>query len=210
MTKAKNAIASAIPSTTVEPLIEISSFKNAAYQSALNGERLETIARYCIDNCVTFLDKGGISDEIKSELREGFALRWQEKHEPVLYSDDWTPNPKGLNLATLNYALSYSQQSFGAIDQPLKKAVLKDIRDDFNNYVSNRIGDIKRAIRALDKTSKPKDPIPDFIDYLNDKEKGVWSSVKARRKTAEQRGDATVPTSVKLQNAIDAFNNALI
>ena len=210
MTKAKNAIASAIPSTTVEPLIEISSFKNAAYQSALNGERLETIARYCIDNCATFLDKGGISDEIKSELREGFALRWQEKHEPVLYSDDWTPNPKGLNLATLNYALSYSQQSFGAIDQPLKKAVLKDIRDDFNNYVSNRIGDIKRAIRALDKTSKPKDPIPDFIDYLNDKEKGVWSSVKARRKTAEQRGDATVPTSVKLQNAIDAFNNALI
>ena len=208
--KAKTTIASAIPSTNVEPLIEITSFKNAAYQSALNGERLENIARYCINNCPTFLDKGGISDEIKSELREGFALRWQENNVPVLYSDDWTPNPKGLNLATLNYAMSYSQQSFGAIEQPLKKAVLKAIRDAFSDYVSNRIGDIKRAIKALDKTSKPKDPIPDFVNYLNDKEKGVWSSVKARRKTAEQRGDATVPTSIKLQNAIDAFNNALI
>ena len=208
--KAKTAIASVIPSTNVEPLIEITSFKNAAYQSALNGERLENIARYCINNCSTFLEKGGISAEIKSELREGFALRWQENNVPVLYSDDWIPNPKGLNLATLNYAMSYSQQSFGAIEETLKKAVLKDIRDAFSDYVSNRIGDIKRAIRALDKTSKPKDPIPDFADYLNDKEKGVWSSVKARRKTAEQRGDATVPTSIKLQNAIDAFNNALI
>ena len=210
MKATKTAIASAIPSPNVESLIEITSFKNAAYQSALNGERLETIARYCINNCPTFLDKGGISDEIKSELREGFALRWQENNVPVLYSDDWTPNPKGLNLATLNYAMSYSQQSFGAIEQPLKKAVLKAIRDAFSDYVSNRIGDIKRAIKALDKTSKPKDPIPDFVNYLNDKEKGVWSSVKARRKTAEQRGDATVPTSIKLQNAIDAFNKALI
>jgi len=47
------------------------------------------------------------------------------------------------------------------------------------------------------------------VDFLNDKEKGVFANIKARRKTAEQRGDATVPTSIKLQNAIDAFNNAL-
>ena len=197
------------PVSNETPIIEITSFKNAAYQTALNGERLQTIARYCITNCPTFLDKGGITAEIDAELKEGFALRWQELKPAVLYSDDWIPSPKGLNLATLAYALSYSQQAFGAIDNPIKKSILKGIRDDFSTYVSNKKGDIKRAIRALDKTSKPKAPVSDFMDYMNDREKGIWVNIKARRKTAEQRGDSTAPTALKLQGAIDAFNDYL-
>ena len=45
--------------------------------------------------------------------------------------------------------MSYSQQAFGQIktDNPVKHGVIKGIRDDFSKYVSNRLSDLKRAVR---------------------------------------------------------------
>jgi hypothetical protein len=215
MTKAtKTAIANAIPSaeSNVSALPEITSFKNAGYQSALIKERGDIIARFVIDNCPTFLEPKGIPDEIRNELKEGLALRFQENHPAVSYTADWIPAVDGKNamhIATLAYAMSYSQQAFGAIDDPIKKGILKQIRDDFSTYVSNTIGNIKTAIRKLDKTAKPKTPPAEFMDYMNNREKGIWVTVKARRKTAEQRGDTTTPSELALRMAIDAFNEAL-
>jgi hypothetical protein len=202
----KTPIANAIPS------IEITSFKSAGYQTALNKERGATIAQYVIENCPSFLDPKGIPDEVKNELKDGFALRWQELNPAVMYTADWIPTKdgkNGLHNATLAYCMSYTQQAFGAIDDPVKKGIIGKIRNDFSTYVSNRIADIKKSIRDLDKTSKSKVPPAEFFDFMSNKEKGIWVTVKARRKTAEQRGDTTAPSELALRMAIDAFNDAL-
>lgn len=199
-------------STTVDVIQEITSFKNAGYQSALMKERGETIARFVIENCPTFLEPKGIPDEIKNELKEGFALRWQENNPAIMYTADWIPSKDGKNgmhNVTLAYCLSYTQQAFGAIDDPVKKSIIGKIRNDFSTYVSNRISDIKSQIRRLDPATRAKTPPAEFYEYLNSKEKGIWATVKARRKTAEQRGDTTAPSELALRMAIDAFNEAL-
>jgi hypothetical protein len=198
--------------SNVTSLPEITSFKSAGYQTALIKERGAVIARFVIENCPSFLDSKGIPDEIRNELKDGFALRWQELNPAVMYTADWIPSKDGKNgmhNATLAYCMSFTQQAFGAIDDPVKKGIIKKIRDDFSTYVSNRIGDIKKAIRDLDKTSKPKVPPSEFYDYMSNKEKGIWVTVKARRKTAEARGDTTAPTELALRMAIDAFNDAI-
>ena len=198
--------------STLNVMPEITSFKTAGYQTALNNERGATVARFVITNCPTFLDAKGIPDEIRDELKDGFALRFQELKPAVMYTADWIPakdGKNGMHNVTLAYCLSYTQQAFGAIDDPVKKGIIKNIRDDFSTYVSNRISDIKKAIRDLDKTSKPKIPPAEFYDYMSNTEKGVWVNVKARRKTAESRGDTTAPTELALRMAIDAFNDAL-
>jgi hypothetical protein len=202
--------------TTVESTLnvmpEITSFKTAGYQTALNNERGATVARFVITNCPTFLDSKGIPDEIRDELKDGFALRFQELKPAVMYTADWIPakdGKNGMHNVTLAYCLSYTQQAFGAIDDPVKKGIIKKIRDDFSTYVSNRIGDIKTSIKQLDKKSTVKTPPAEFYDYMSNKEKGVWVTVKARRKTAESRGDTTAPSELALRMAIDAFNDAL-
>jgi hypothetical protein len=142
-------------------------------------------------------------------LKSGWALRWQELHPAVVYSDEWTPNPKGLHSVSLAYCLSYSQQAFGQIktDNPVKHGVIKGIRDDFSKYVSNRMSDLKRAVRKeLDK-GKVRERIQAKVwtDFQTD----TFDAMKARCKTALARNDATAPTEVKLRMAIDAFKTAL-
>jgi len=208
MSKAKlSPVAQAISATTPTPVVEITSFKDAGYQSALSGERMKNVASFVISKCPDFLNS--YSDEVGAELKSGWALRWQELHPAVVYSDEWTPNPKGLHNVSLAYCLSYSQQAFGQIktDNPVKHGVIKGIRDEFSKYVSNRMSDLKRAVRKeLDK-GKVRERIQAKVwtDFQTD----TFDAMKARCKTALARNDATAPTEVKLRMAIDAFKSAL-
>ena len=105
--------------------------------------------------------------------------------------------------------MSYSQQAFGQIktDNPVKHGVIKGIRDEFSKYVSNRMSDLKRAVRKeLDK-GKVRERIQAKV--WTDFEKDTFDGMKARCKTALARNDATAPTEVKLRMAIDAFKTAL-
>jgi hypothetical protein len=199
MSKAKSVVESAD--------VTINSFKDAGYQSAKSGETMATVAQFVISKCPDFLNS--YSDEVGAELKSGWALRWQELHPATVYSDEWIPNPKGLHNVTLAFCLSYSQQAFGQIktDNPVKHGVIKGIRDEFSKYVSNRLSDLKRAVRKeLDK-GKVRERIQAKV--WTDFEKDTFDGMKARCKTALARNDATAPTEVKLRMAIDAFKTAL-
>jgi len=208
MSKAKlSPVAQAISATIPTPMVEITSFKDAGYQSALSGERMTNVAAFVISKCPDFLNS--YSDEVGAELKSGWALRWQELHPAKIYSDEWVPNDNGLHNVSLAYCLSYSQQAFGQIktDNPVKHGVIKGIRDDFSKYVSNRMSDLKRAVRKeLDK-GKVRERIQAKV--WTDFEKDTFDTMKARCKTALARNDATAPTEVKLRMAIDAFKTAL-
>jgi len=187
--------------------VVINSFKDAGYQGAKSGETMSKVAQFVISKCPDFLNS--YSDEVGKELKDGWALRWQELHPATVYSDEWVPNPKGLHSVSLAFCLSYSQQAFGQIktDNPVKHGVIKGIRDDFSKYVSNRMSDLKRAVRKeLDK-GKVRERIQAKV--WTDFEKDTFDTMKARCKTALARNDATAPTEVKLRMAIDAFKTAL-
>ena len=203
MSKAKSVVEVEVQT----PEVTINTFKDAGYQGAKSGETMEKVAQFVISKCPDFLNS--YSDEVGAELKSGWALRWQELHPATVYSDEWIPNPKGLHNVTLAFCMSYSQQAFGQIktDNPVKHGVIKGIRDDFSKYVSNRMSDLKRAVRKeLDK-GKVRERIQAKV--WTDFEKDTFDGMKARCKTALARNDATAPTEVKLRMAIDAFKTAL-
>jgi hypothetical protein len=185
----------------------VSSFKDAAYQSARSSETMATIARFVYAQCPTFCEAQ--SDEVKTQLRLGWGLRWQELNPATLFDAEWKPNPKGSFNNSLDYCLSYSQQAFGQLKEadPIKHGVIKAVRDNFNKYCSNRLADLKVAVRRVENEGKPKvkAPTKQYSDFI----KELFDSAKARAKTAIARGDATAPSEVKLRQAIEAFNNAL-
>jgi len=184
-------------------------FKDAAYKSALAGESLESVARWVNEKCPTFLDE--VPAEIKDELKEGWALRWQEKNPATTYnSNGWIPAEKGDTLMTLAYCLSYSQQAYGQLkrDQPVLHGIIGQIRTAFNKFVSNKMSDLERAIRKVQAEGKPantRDQAKPFDEYLDD----TFKSMTKRCETSRNRGDTSVPDKVQLRIAIEAFYNNL-
>jgi hypothetical protein len=203
MSKAKSVVEVEVQT----PEVTINTFKDAGYQGAKSGETMEKVAQFVISKCPDFLNS--YSDEVGAELKSGWALRWQELHPAVVYSDEWIPNPKGLHNVTLAFCMSYSQQAFGQIktDNPVKHGVIKGIRDDFSKYVSNRLSDLRRAVNKELNKGKPRERVQakEWEKY----EKDTFDAMKARCKTALARNDASAPTEVKLRMAIDAFKTAL-
>jgi hypothetical protein len=200
MSKAKQA-APSLGSVTV------TSMKEAGYQSAISGERIDSVARYVYSQCPNFTNE--VSDEVKTQLRAGWALRWQELNPAVSYNDSWIPVENGSYVMTVDVCFSYSQQAFGQLKEadPVKHGVIKGVRDAFNKYASNRMADLKSAVRKVENEGKPKvkAPTKGFTQYIDE----MFKSVKARAKTAKARGDDSAPDEVKLRMAIDAFHNTL-
>lgn len=202
MSKAKTQSAPSLGSVIV------SSMKDAGYQSAISGERIATVARYVYNECPNFTNE--VPDEIKTQLRAGWVLRWQELNPAVSYNEDWVPVEKGgSHVMSADVCFSYSQQAFGQLKEsdPVKHGIIKKVRDDFNKYASNRMADLKSAVRKVENEGKPKvkAPTKDFTQYIED----TFKAIKARAKTANARGDASAPNEVKLRIAIDAFNHEL-
>ena len=184
----------------------VSSFKDAAYQSAVSGERSASVARWVFDHCPTFLDD--VPKEIKAQLDDGFALRWQELNKAVKYTTDYVPSDEGNIEVTLAFCLSYSQQAFGQLknEDPVKHSIIKGVRDSFSKYKSNRLSDLRTAVRRIANEGKTatKAPTKHFDEYIKD----TFDTMKARCKTATARGDTTAD-EVKLRMAIDAFYRTL-
>jgi hypothetical protein len=195
MSKAKN------PAIDIA-YVPVKSFKDAAYQSALQNERSANVARYVLDNCPEFLDN--VPQDIEDELNQGFAQRWQDTHEAKTYNAEWVPVENGGFSVTLDYCLSYSQQAFGRLktEDPILHGIIKNVRDPFNKYKSARMKDLKMAVSRLVNEGKPKErnQAKDFIDWADD----MFDTMKTRCKTAKARNDATA-NEVQLRLAIDAF-----
>ena len=195
---------------TIAPVsgsVNVTSMKDAGYQSAVGAERIASVARYVYAQCPNFTNE--VSDEIKTQLRAGWALRWQELNPAVAYTEDWVPNEKGSHIMTVDVCFSYSQQAFGQLKEadPVKHGIIKGVRDTFNKYASNRMADLKSAVRKVENEGKPKvkAPTKSFNSFLED----TFKTLKARAKTAKARGDDSAPDEVKLRMAIDSFCNTL-
>ena len=179
--------------------VELTSLKDASYQGCISSERGVSIGRFINEKCPTFLDS--IPDEIKAEIESGQMLRFNELNPAQHYTQDWIPceeGTKGSQRVDINVVMSYSSQVFGTFrnDDPVKHGIHKTWRDNWSDYKSNRMKDLKRYVKAyLDSlTGKVREraPTKDFAVWLAD----TVGTIKERAKTAKARGDATVDDAV--------------
>lgn len=198
--KAKKPVASATPSVTQVTFVTIDNLKNAGYQSAIADEHLSLVAKYVLEVCPNILED--VPSEVKAQLTEGWALRWQELNPAKRYNNEWIPDDNGGNELTLAYVLSFSQQQYGQLRQsdPVKHGVIGNIRTPFNKYVSGKMKALLKAIRNLNPETRERGTTDDFATYVGK----VMDTIKTRCKNAKARGDATAD-EVKTRMAIDAF-----
>jgi hypothetical protein len=195
----------------------ISSLKDGAYKQALANDRLESVARYCIDNIAGFKSLPiEVPAEAKEQLYDGYRLRFNENNPPVTYArvnDHYLlidgSNPE-LNDAPeksiigVDFAFSFTQQQFGKMktDNPYLYPIIKDIRDTVNTYCSNRLGDLKRKVKAVLNEGKPRErsATSDFDNRV----KEMFSDLVTKCKNAKARGDDTADEA-KLSKSKIAF-----
>ena len=185
---------------------KITSLKDAGYQSATASERIAVVAAYVLDKCPTFVEE--VPKEVKAELTEGWAVRWQELNPAQHYSAEWIPVESGGAVeVSLAYAMSYSQQAFGQLrtTEPQKHGAIKKVRDAFSKYCNNRMTDLKTAVRRLNPQERQRSATDTFDTWV---EKAL-DNILTRCRNASTRGDATAD-EVKTRTAIAAFKRALM
>ena len=216
-------IASALGFTPV-----VSSISDGGYQQA----KLHGTSRSLVKSMMEMIvglgsNDDAITDDVKTELRKGYALRWHEENPTRYYvaaDKNWVPCATEAEMMShkkaekfsldVHTAFSYTQQAFGTLknEDPLKHSLIKEIRDKFNKYVSNRIGDLKRDARKIyneeNGIARERTSNANFMDWLMAPEKGALSVMRQRCINASARKDETADVG-KLDKAIAAFKLAL-
>ena len=142
-----------------------------------------------------------IPEEVKAEIESGQILRFNELRPAQYYSKEWIPVSEGSEGAfkvDINVVMSFSSQEFGKWrnEDPVKHGIHKAWRDDWSDYKSNRLKDLKRYVKQyvdkLNGKNRERAPTKDFAVWLAD----TVSTIKDRAKTAKSRGDTTVDDAV--------------
>ena len=192
----------------------ITSLKDLGYQQAKTGDALEDQAQYAIDNINGFPNE--VPAESRAELYEGYRLRYNDKHQPVVYAvidgnyvlatAEHIKNKKVEKIEVgVAYAFSYSSQEFGklASTNPAMHGLIKKWREDVADYCSNRLGDLKaKAKKILNKGQASSRTTLDFVQSMNNAFTTQEKSVKVKH----AKGDTTADP-VKFKLAVTAFWN---
>jgi hypothetical protein len=173
--------------------------KDASYQGCISSERGVSIGRFIHTKCATFLES--VPDEIKAELEEGQMLRFNELKPAQYYTQDWIPceeGTEGSQRIDVYHVMSFSSQAFGNFrnDDPVKHGIHKALRDDWSDYKSNRMKDLKRYVKqyldSLVGKKRERAPTKYFAEWLKEE----IDTIKTRAKNAKSRGDTTVDDAV--------------
>jgi hypothetical protein len=179
--------------------VEITSLKDASYQGCISSERGISIGQFIHNKCPSFLE--AIPEEVKAEIEAGQMLRFNELHPVQFYNQDWIPceeGTEGSRRVDINVVMSFSSQEFGKWrnEDPVKHGIHKGWRDDWSDYKSNRLKDLKRYVKQyidkLNGKNRERAPTKDFADWLSE----MVDTIKTRAKTAKGRGDTTVNDAV--------------
>jgi hypothetical protein len=167
------------------------------------------------------------TDEIKDELRKGYAKSWHELNPSryfVSADGNWVEcesEQKMLSHAKadkfvldVHVAFNYSQQAFGALknEEPAKHDLIGQIRTKFNKYVSNRLRDLKndakKIFREDNGIKNDRAPTALFYEWLTAPDKGALALIRQRCINAKAKGDETADLA-KLDKALASFKGAL-
>lgn len=182
------------------------SLKDAGYRQAQSEDTTRSLAKYVMDKLPGFPED--ISDEAKAELYSGYQLRYAEIHPDIEYvvidgnylrADDVKNAPEKAERINLgvNYALSFTQQAFGALANeksanynPAIHKIVGEIRTKLNKYCSNKYKNLVRLVKQIQNegTTRTRTQADLFNIYVDK----TFDTMQTRCKTAKtQRGDET-------------------
>jgi hypothetical protein len=190
--------------------------KQVGYQQASFSDSIKSLARQVHETLPNFDEE--VSDEVKAELYLGYQLRVAEnqpklKQHFVIESGNYIPvdevafkNHKGEKYhRTVANIMAYTPQAFGALRQsnPQLHSLIKAERDQVSKYCSNRLNDLKKAIKALKNEGKPRErgATRTFAETV----KETLDGLKKKCANAKARGDDSA-NEKKLITAISEFN----
>lgn len=204
----------------------ITSVKDGAYQQA----KLKGLTENIVGSLMAYIPGLGdptvsdpFSDEIKEELRAGYMQRWAETNPSRLFvavDGNWVEKSEEeakklkaekFELSVFS-AFSYTQQAFGALknEQPGKHGIIKEIRDKFNKYVSNCLGDLKREATRIYKAKHGivnTRVTVNYFDWLLTGDKSAMATIRQRAVNAKAKGEEV--DLKMIDNAIAAFKGKL-
>ena len=190
--------------------------RDAAYMGAHSSETLASCAMFVRDvqpNVVT----EDITEGNLKQLKEGWAVRYAERFPGDLYmvkEGKYIPLkgvktediPKGTETAffTLGVAMGLTTHAFGVLGQqePEKHAIIKQWREDWQKYFSNRKNEMLAIIRKDAAAGKTQKRVTN--DWTASAKK-MFDALKDQRKNKAAKGDTSAPPEAKLKAAIDAF-----
>lgn len=205
----------------------IKGVRDGGYEQA----RLHGVTRSLVSQLMAFIPGLGssddaITDEFKAELKQGYALRWNEEN-PTRYfvaadgnwveckSEEEMKSHKKADkfILDVHVAFGYTQQAFGALktEEPLKHSLIKEVRDKFNKYCSNRINDLKAQAKKIYNEQngivRDRAPVALFNDWVLTGDKSALATMRQRCINAKAKGDETADLA-KLDKALAAFKTA--
>jgi hypothetical protein len=190
--------------------------KQVGYQQATNKDNERVIARSVYEAYPNFDEE--VSDEVKAELYLGYQLRVAENQSNidqhfVVEGGNYLPVEK---LAfdkhtgekyhrTVANIMAYTPQAFGALRQsnPQLHSLIKAERDQVSKYCSNRLADLKKAIKAIknEGVARARGATKTFAETVKD----TMDGLKKKCANAKARGDDSA-NDKKLVLAISEFN----
>ena len=185
------------------------SFSDAGYRQAKNGDNAIVIAKWVLDQCPDFLETE--PKELKTQLYAGFLVRKNEITPPTIYKvgdmGDFIPCEPGTPGScemTVTGAMAYSQQEFGKMraTDPQRHAVIRVLRDAFSDYAGNNYRSLTAALKNIVNAGKTRKRAvnADFVEAVTK----FFDAFEKRVRTASERGDATADVA-KFKTAVDAF-----
>jgi hypothetical protein len=205
----------------------IKGVRDGGYEQA----KLHGVTRSLVTQLMAFIPGLGfnddaITDEIRAELKQGYALRWNEENPSRYFvaadnnwveckSEDEMLSHKKADKFVLDVhiAFGYTQQAFGALktEEPLKHSLIKEVRDKFNKYCSNRINDLKAQAKKIyneqNGIERQRAPVALFHDWVMTGDKSALAVMRQRCVNAKSKGDETADLA-KLDKALAAFKTA--
>lgn len=205
----------------------IKGVRDGGYEQA----KLHGVTRSLVTQLMAFIPGLGfnddaITDEVRAELKQGYALRWNEENPSRYFvaadnnwveckSEDEMLSHKKADKFVLDVhiAFGYTQQAFGALktEEPLKHSLIKEVRDKFNKYCSNRINDLKAQAKKIyneqNGIERQRAPVALFHDWVMTGDKSALAVMRQRCVNAKSKGDETADLA-KLDKALAAFKTA--
>ena len=195
--------------------------RNFGYEFSSYVERGTEFALLAKEKIAGFPDN--VTDETKAEFFIGVDLRQQENRNKAkkesLYIQDGddtyiplgskaAPDGKTVVRLDIAYAMSYTGQAFGKIKakQPNLHGIVGEIRTAVSqnrSQVWNRL--VASYTATLDSAARTRKAPDDWAVTMDN----AFKALKKKFKPALARGDTTVPSELKFNNAVAAFKAAL-
>jgi len=190
--------------------------KQVGYNQASFSDSLRGLARSVYEVMPNFDEEQ--TDEAKAELNAGYQLRFAENNPKlnqhfIVKDNAYLPveklafdNHKGEKLhRTVASIMGYTPQAFGALrtSNPVLHGLIKADRDAVSKYCSNRLNDLKKAIKGIknEGVARVRGATKTFAETVKD----TMADLKKKCTNAKARGDESA-NEKQLVLAISEFN----